>query len=232
MTLSTGKRVSLRRGTSVAPGLFVVFEGIEGAGKSTQVNTLARDLRAGGWEVVTVREPGGTELGERLRQLLRDPAWHQSPLSAISETLLFCAARAELVTKVIRPELESGKIVISDRYVGSTLAYQGHGRGTPLELLEAINELVTYRLQPDLTVLLDLDTETGLARKLRTHDDDDYIGAESVAFHRKVRDGFLSLAERHSWLTIDGAAPQQQVQSEVWRAVQRLIANSAALLPV
>ena len=209
-------------GAEPAAGLFVVIEGVEGAGKSTQVEALARLVRESGHHVVMVREPGGTPAGEEIRAMLRAPARREHPLTPTAEALLFNAARSLLVAGVIRPALTSGAVVLADRFTGSTLAYQGYGRGMSLAELTILNAVATGGLTPDLTILLDLPVERGLARK-RDDDDDHYIGAEGQAFHERVRSGFLSLAAEGGWLVIDSREPPAAVTGRVWGALEPLL---------
>jgi dTMP kinase len=170
------------------PGLFVVFEGGEGAGKSTQVTRLAAVLEESGHEVVLTREPGATPVGVRIRALLLDPS---TTLSPRAEALLYAADRAQHVATVVKPALERGAVVISDRYVDSSLAYQGAGRALPQDDVARLSRWATDGLVPDLTVLLDIDPAVGLARATGAPD---RIEQESLAFHRAVRQAFLDLA--------------------------------------
>ncbi len=199
--------------------MFIVFEGLDGSGKSTQVRSLFRRLRQDGHNVLLTREPGGTPLGETLRRWLK----RGRHLALLSELSLFIAARAQLVEDVIRPALESGVSVIGDRYTASTVAYQGHGRGLDLELLDRLNRAATGGLTPDLTVLLDLPVQAGLARK-RNPDADTFDAAPS-AFHRKVRDGYLALAAQDpgGWLVLDGTRPRRELSRQIWAKVQPLL---------
>ncbi|HEY7270332.1 MAG TPA: dTMP kinase, partial [Dehalococcoidia bacterium] len=169
-------------------GLFITFEGGEGSGKSTQTQLLAAGLREAGRDVVALREPGGTALGEELRKLLlhKDKA-----VSVEAELLMFLAARAELVNEVIRPALDAGGVVICDRFSDSTVAYQGYGRGVDVSAIKTLNRWATGGLQPDLTVLLDVPVEVGRKRK---HGDDDVFYRESEGFHSRVREGYRFLA--------------------------------------
>jgi dTMP kinase len=170
------------------PGVFVVFEGGEGAGKSTQVTRLAAVLQEAGHEVVVTREPGATAVGARIRALLLDPA---TVLSPRAEAMLYAADRAQHVATVVRPALERGAVVISDRYVDSSLAYQGAGRALPQEEVAELSRWATDGLVPDVTLVLDIDPAVGLARATGTPD---RIEQESLAFHHAVRQGFLDLA--------------------------------------
>lgn len=176
----------------MARGVLITFEGGEGTGKSTQLRSVAARLREHGREVVTTREPGGTPLAEGIRRLLLDPVYQPD---GVSELLLLEAARHDLVTTVIRPALERGAVVLSDRFADSSTVYQGLVRGLEAELVEQLNAVATGGLVPDLTVVLDLPAELGVARaRSRNGDRGDRLDAEDLAFHRKVREGFLSLA--------------------------------------
>ncbi|WP_026120862.1 dTMP kinase [Nocardiopsis potens] len=202
------------------PGTFIVLEGGEGAGKSTQVGQLSVWLRDEGFEVVTTREPGSTRLGMRLRALLLDK--EHTGMSPRAEALLYAADRADHVNEVILPALRRGAIVISDRYVDSTLAYQGAGRDLPVSEIARINDWATAGLVPQLTVLLDLPAEDGLARLGGTTD---RIEAESQEFHDRVRRGFLDLAERDAgrYLVVDARGAAEQVTREIQRRIRPLL---------
>lgn len=188
-------------------GLFVSFEGPEGAGKTTQARRLADDLQAEGYEVVLTREPGGTPLAEAIRELvLSQSAAIEGSMSPATEALLFTAARSDHVERLIRPALAAGKVVICDRFTGSTLAYQGGGRGLDAGALAAAQLLATDGLSPDLTLLLDLPVREGLARRFADRDGDapNRLDAESEAFHERVRGMYLRLADtnRPSWVIV------------------------------
>jgi dTMP kinase len=197
-------------------GLFVAFEGGEGVGKSTQISRAAGWLRELGHHVVETREPGGTPLGVELRRLLLDPA---GEVTARTEALLYAADRAQHVETVIRPALAADRIVLTDRYVDSTLAYQGAGRG--LDDTRLVTGWATGGLVPDLTVLLDLDPTLGL-RRAGARATPDRLEAASLAFHQAVREGFLALAAAapQRYAVLDAAADPDVVA----RAVQRAIA--------
>ncbi len=211
----------------MSPALFVTFEGPEGAGKSTQIRLLLERLQERGLEALAVREPGGTPLGERVRELLLStPGLAFDPRA---EVLLFCAARAQLVATVIRPALAAGRIVLADRYVDSTQAYQGAGRGLDRQALANVLSFATGGLMPDLTFLLDLPTEVGLARKRSGSAEWNRLDQESVAYHRAVRRGFLELAAREPgrWQVLDAQRPADDLAREILDAVlQRLAARS------
>lgn len=202
-----------------APGTFITFEGPEGAGKTTQLARLAERLTAAGHQVVRTREPGGTPAGESIRRVLLDP--REAPLTPLTEALLFCAARAELVAGVIRPALAAGSVVLCDRFADATFAYQGYGRGLPLDALRSINAVATGGLVPRLTLLLDLPAATGLARRRQDDADWNRFDADSLAFHQRVRDGYLALAaeEPARWRVIDADAAPETVGAAVWQAV-------------
>ncbi|GAA0963917.1 dTMP kinase [Actinocorallia libanotica] len=197
-------------------GLFIAFEGGEGAGKTTQARLLAIWLRDNGFDVVTTREPGATKVGMRLRAILLDR--ETTALSSRAESLLYAADRAQHVDTVILPALESGAIVITDRYIDSSLAYQGFGRGISVAELLAVNEWATSEVRPDLTVLLDVPPSVGLNRFASPAD---RIESEPEDFHDRVRRGFRALAdaEPHRYLVVDAA----QAQSEITRQIQEKV---------
>jgi dTMP kinase len=203
------------------PGLFVVFEGGEGAGKSTQIDRLARTLRARGQQVVTTREPGATEFGARIRGMLLGGAGGPAAPSPRAEALLYAADRAHHVATVVRPALARGAVVISDRYVDSSLAYQGGGRGLPADEIGWLSAWATRQLKPDLVVLLDLPAEVGLARVAGRGTAADRLERESLEFHERVRHVFIDLAaeEPRRYLVIDGTRPPDELAAEVLRRV-------------
>jgi dTMP kinase len=216
-------------------GLLVTFEGVEGAGKSTQVRRLAGRIRAAGFGVVQTREPGGTPLGEIARALSRKPALarrfygeltgeYLDHADALAELFLMSAARAQLVGEVIIPALGRGEVVLCDRYDDSTLAYQGYGRGLPLDDLRTVNAIATRQTTPDLTVLIDLPAEVGLERK-RGEQGRDAIGGAELAFHERVRGGYRALAaqEPERWLVLDGALALDAIEERIWTRLQPLL---------
>ncbi len=175
-------------------GRFLTVEGIDGSGKTTAINALADKLRRLGLDVLILREPGGTAVGERIRSILLDEA--HTGMSDVCELFLFAAARAELTATVIVPALESGKVVICDRFIDSTVAYQGFGRGINTEQIQRMNDTATGGLRPDRTFLLDVDLDTAAGRLAgRAEKPDDRLDQEGVNFRRRVRDGYLYLAE-------------------------------------
>jgi len=192
--------------------LFITFEGPEGSGKTTQIHPLADYLRTEGWDVLTLREPGGTPISEQVRAILMNLA--NTAMHPRTEILLFLAARAQLVEEVIRPALAQGKIVLCDRYADSTLAYQGYGHGTDLDTLRRLLHFATGGLQPDLTFLLDVDPLIGLHRK-RKEGEWNRLDACGEQFHQRVRDGYrqLAQAEPQRWIIVDAAQPPDAVQS-------------------
>ena len=210
----------------MARGKFITFEGGEGCGKSTQVKRLEAFLRGEGYEVLLTREPGGTRLAELVRSLLKDE--HDDPPCDRSELLLFLAARAQLVRNVIRPALERGVWVVSDRFSDSTFAYQGYGRGLPLEFLKVANDFACEGLQSDLTILLDVPPEVACERMRRreaaTNTAADRIELAGDAFHARLREGFHSLAAANPEriVVVDASGSPDEVWSEVCSQLKRL----------
>jgi dTMP kinase len=216
-------------------GCFISFEGVEGGGKSTQSRLLADRVAGLGYDVISTREPGGTELGEVARALTRKPAifrrFHRvltgvdwKATDPLAELFLMSAARAQLVGQVILPALARGVVVICDRFDDSTLAYQGYGRGLELATLSAVNAVATRGLRPALTVLIDVPVEIGLRRK-RAEVGRDAIGGEALPFHERVRSGYIALAaaEPTRWLVVDGTQPPGLVAERIWERVQPLL---------
>ena len=205
-----------------ARGWFITIEGPEGAGKTTQAEALVRHLSDAGHDVHLTREPGGTWLGERLRDLLLARTDAAAPTDPMTDALLFNAARRQLVTEIILPALEAGRTVVCARFADSTLAYQGFGAGLPLSDLRALEAAATDGLKPDLTILLDVPVEDGLARKA-PGDVTRFEAEFDLAFHRRVRDGFLELAatEPERFAVIDAARPPVDVARAVTAAADR-----------
>lgn len=200
-----------------APGLFVAFEGGEGAGKSTQVRLLAKELTGQGRDVVTTHEPGDTPVGTRLREILL--GHDTGVLDPHTEALLYAADRAEHVASVVRPAIACGAICVTDRYIDSSIAYQGAGRTLDPADIQRVSEWATQGLWPDLTVLLDIDPAIGLTRFSTPAD---RLEAEPLAFHQRVREHFLALSRRspHRYLVVDATAPVDQVSRSVRDAVE------------
>jgi len=198
-------------------GWFIVFEGLDGSGKTTQAGRLARHLEGRSHEVVSVEEPGGTPLGERLRELLLDARCDLSPLS---ELLLYEASRSELTQRVIRPALERGAIVICQRYTYSSLAYQGYGRGLSLEFIEELNQRATGGLTPDVVFFLDVPAEEGL-RRLRGVREPDRLEEGGLEFLRRVERGYYELAERvPEMIRLDGTQPPERLFEGILEALK------------
>jgi dTMP kinase len=205
------------------PGFFLTLEGGEGSGKSTQVGRLERRLRARGLDPLVTREPGGTPLAERVREVLLEPALAPQPLT---EALLVEAARSDLVTRRIAPALAAGRVVVCDRFIHSTLAYQGGGRGLERAVLDPLNALATGGLKPSLTLLFDLDERAGLERRAAAAGAVNRLDREPAEFHRRVRESFLQLAreEPARFLVLDAALDPAQLEERVWLAVEPRLA--------
>lgn len=202
-------------------GKFITFEGGEGAGKSTQLTRLAERLRAAGAGVLSLREPGGTPFGEKMRDVLKHPG---SAIRPAAEALLFASCRAQLVADVIAPALAAGQVVLCDRFIDSTVAYQAGGRGLDRALIEAANRLACGAVRPDLTILLDLDPSRGLGRASeRDQGQPDRFEVLGADFHRKVRDLYHALAreEPARFFVVDAARPPATVEEEIWHEVAR-----------
>jgi dTMP kinase len=211
-----------------ASGLFITLEGPDGAGKSSQAQVLADALERAGMTVVMTREPGGTALGERVREVLlqqKDEAEHDP----LADALLFNAARRQLVSEVIRPALAAGSAVVCDRFADSTLAYQGFGAGVPLAALRHLADLATGGLRPTRTILFDLRADDGLARRVRgpaaAMTRFELAAAHDLAFHQRVRDGYLQLAreEPARWRVVDASRDSENVARDVLEAVRDLL---------
>jgi dTMP kinase len=199
-------------------GLFITLEGPEGAGKSTQIKRLGEWLEASGHAVLCTRNPGGTAIGQQIRQVLLDPA--NKAMVPMAELMLYAADRAQHVQQVVMPALAEGTIVVCDRFGDSTLAYQGYGRGLDLTLLRALNEMATGGLRPDLTLLLDLPSEVGLERVAKARAID-RLEDEAIAFHHRLRDGYLALAaaEPDRFAITDATASPDAVHAALVAAV-------------
>ncbi|MBD3367677.1 MAG: dTMP kinase [Candidatus Eisenbacteria bacterium] len=196
-------------------GLFITFEGVEGSGKSTQADALARSLSEFGLEVVRSREPGGTPLGERIREILLDRS--VSGMEPRAELMLFLASRAEHVERLVLPALRRGAVVISDRYADASVAYQGGGRELGTDLVERLNETATGGVQPDVTFLIDVTPEAGQRRKSRDPHAPDRIEEETLAFHERVRNAYLGLASREPsrFVIVNGERDRDEIADEI-----------------
>ena len=174
-------------------GFFISFEGIEGTGKSTQARLLAEYLREKGQRVIQTMEPGGTRISLKIRELLLSP--DNREMDHVTELLLYNAARVQHIKEIIGPALERGEIVITDRFSDSTVAYQGHARGLDLKLIDSLDVIATKKLRPDITILLDIDVNTGLERN-KALNKRDRLELEDISFHERVRQGFIQIAAR------------------------------------
>lgn len=210
-------------------GFFLSIEGIDGAGKTTLAKQLEEKLREEGYSVVLVREPGGTVISEKIRELLLDPG--NSAMALETEALLYNAARAQLVDEIIEPSLAAGMIVICDRFIDSTLAYQGGGRGIKLEWLRTLNQLASRGLTPEITILLDVDPREGKRRKEKTCIDGqrfvDRMEIESEPFYERVREFFLELSKQDAqrFRVVNAGQPFSKVCAEVWYYINKYISE-------
>lgn len=197
-------------------GLFITFEGVEGAGKTTQIELLKNELDRRGIEYIVTREPGGTAIGEKIRGVLLDP--ENSEMNYMTELLLYYASRAQHLYEKINMAKESGKVVICDRYSDSTMAYQGYGRGIDKQLIETLNSVVEKGNRPDLTFIIDADPEVTLVRaKRKSGNVGDRLEQESLEFHKRVREGFIAAAEREPKrvAVIDGRKSIEEINSDI-----------------
>jgi dTMP kinase len=199
--------------------MFITLEGPDGSGKTSQVQPLVDFLEARGYPIFAAREPGGTAIGEQVREILM--RLDNTAMHPRTETLLFCAARAQLVEQVLKPQLAAGCIVLLDRYADSTLAYQGYGHGNDLQLIREILRFTTGGLVPDLTVLLDVDAETGLKRRKQGGGEWNRLDAYELELHQRVRQGYLEMAavEPQRWVVVDATPSAGVVQSELQKVV-------------
>ncbi|HOO60927.1 MAG TPA: dTMP kinase [Bacillota bacterium] len=204
-------------------GLFITFEGIDGCGKTTQLTSLSQMLQSKGYEVLLIREPGGTSIGEKIRSILLDK--NNLDMTPITELLLYEAARAQITQEKIRPWLERGNCVICDRFYDSTVAYQGYGRGLSLSDIHELNELSTNSLAPDITFLLDISPEEAYARREGRGGEEDRLEGEGLAFMKKVREGYLTLAKDNARIKVIHAASsvdtiRNEIEREVWEVLE------------
>ena len=195
--------------------MFLTLEGPDGSGKTKQIQPLANFLKENGFTVFTAREPGGTSIGDQVRTILMN--LENTSMRPRTETLLFCAARAQLVEEVIRPHLERGEVVLLDRYADSTMAYQGYGHQNDLTLIRNLLDFATGGLKPDLTLLLDVDPGVGLRRRQAGGDEWNRLDAYQLQYHQRVRQGYLEMAaaEPVRWRVIDASQPPDMVQSKI-----------------
>jgi dTMP kinase len=203
-------------------GTFVTLEGPEGAGKTTQLKQLSKQLDVLGIDHIVTRDPGGTPLGRQIRRILLNP---ENPVNPMSELLLYQADRAQHVGEVIVPALQEGKLVLCDRYIDSTMAYQGYARGIDFEIIEELNQVATGGLRPDLTILFDLESSEGLSR---LHPGGhDRLEREAIEFHHKVRDGYHELVKKEPerWKTIDASKPMTTVQTELRKVLSEQLSG-------
>jgi len=198
--------------------MFITLEGPEGSGKTSHVPSLVEFLRAKGHTVFPTREPGGTSIGEQVRVIIHD--LKNTEMHPHTETLLYQAARAQIVEQVIRPRLSAGEIVISDRYADSTIAYQGYGHQQSLEQVRALVNYATGGLVPDLTVLLDIDVEIGIKRKTKSQEWN-RLDAYTLEFHRRVRTGYLEMVkhEPKRWVVVDAGKEWNEVQEDLRKVI-------------
>lgn len=215
--------------------LFVTFEGVEGSGKSTQIRILNDVLRLRGYETVLTREPGGTAIGEQIREILLNTA-HKG-MTPLCELFLYASARAEHVGEIIRPALTAGKIVLCDRFTDATVAYQGYGRGFSVELIQKTNDLATESLRPDLTFLLDCPAEEGLKRvaerKALKKAADDRFEEEPLEFHQRIRDGYLAITKegKNRFVIVDASQDVEAVHQKITQEIlSRLSKNPSESL--
>ena len=206
-------------------GSFITLEGPDGSGKTTQAQLLVGWLRDQGHDVLLTREPGGTEIGNQIRDVLHDS--DNDAMDPRTEFLLYSASRAQHVSELILPSLAAGKLVVSDRYADSSLAYQGYGRGLDLEMLQKVTDFATQGLKPDLTLYFDIAPGEGLQRRLISGEEWNRMDAEALAFHRRVRAGYLELAaaEADRWEILDANRPIEDVQSDVRAALAEHLGN-------
>jgi len=202
--------------------MIIVVEGLDGSGKTTQVRLLADHLRGKGKEVVLVEEPGTTSVGRKIRDILLG---RENEIAPLAELFLYEASRAQLVEKIIKPALTAGKIVVADRFALSSLAYQGYGRGIPLEVVKELNRLATDGLEPDLVFLLDIPPEIGLERKRKTPD---RMESGTLDFYRRVREGYLKLIEGdpQGWV-LDGRASPEELYRRITEIVEAELRGAA-----
>lgn len=195
--------------------LFITFEGPDGSGKTTQIKLLAENLTAQGHAVLSLREPGGTAIGDQIREIVH--ALRNKEMSPRAECLLYAAARAQLIDQVLKPYLDQGGIVVCDRYADSTMAYQAYGRGLNRSAVRQIISFATLDLKPDVTFYIDIDVAEGIARRKKSGDDYNRMDDQALEFHRRVRAGYLEMieAEPARWVKINGIQAVEQIQLQI-----------------
>ena len=208
-------------------GKFIVFEGIDGSGKTTQINQLSKWLNETNFipknnQLVVTREPGGTKLGESIRSLLLDTSREKSP-DSITELLLYAADRAQHINEIIRPSLNQGDWVISDRFCGSTLAYQGYGRKLDIKLIKDLENIATQGISPDITFLLDIPVDESIRRRISRNDD--RIEKEGREFLSNVSIGFKKLSQYNKWKNISALNSKEEIISEIKYEIKKLVSN-------
>ncbi len=210
--------------------VFITFEGPDGSGKSTQIQRVSDYLRQSGHNIYLTREPGGSDIGDQIRQVLHDV--HNTAMTARAEILLYSASRAQLVEQVIIPKLKQGNVVLCDRYADSTYAYQGYGRGLNFDNLRLITRFATQSLKPDLTIYLDLPVEEGLQRKEKANSagagEWNRMDQLAVDFHRRVRAGYLEMAqaEPNRWLVVDATASVEEIFKTICERLDNILATT------
>jgi len=199
--------------------MFITFEGPDGSGKSSQIALLSEFLKQQGYQVLETREPGGTSIGDQIRECLHDVT--NRAMTSVAEMLLYSASRAQLVAEVIRPALAADQVVLCDRFADSSIAYQGYGRGLDLADLKVVTRFATGGLIPDLTFLLDIDVERGLSRRMQGGEEMNRLDLETVGFHQRVREGYgqLVAADPTRWVTVNADRPRDEVQADIRGAV-------------
>ena len=212
-------------------GIFITFEGIEGSGKSTLLYNVAAAMRRSGIDPLMTREPGGTSLGVAIRKALLSPDMDE--INPVAELMLFAADRAQHMSRVIKPSLEEGQVVLCDRFSDATIAYQGYGREIPLKVITAIDHLATMGVQPDMTILLDLPVETGLTRARTRNDrstgiEETRMDDEEVTFHQRVRDGYLKLysSQPERFLVLDATQAPDRLEELVMNELRSRFPNA------
>lgn len=201
--------------------MFISFEGLDGSGKTTQVQRLASWLRTHHRRVLTLREPGGTRIGDAVRAILHDRT--NTAMDSRTELLLYCASRAQLVAEQIQPHLSGGGVVLSDRFADSTLAYQGYGRGLDLVFLQGLLNFATRDIKPNLTLYFDVDPDRAIQRRMSSGAEVNRMDAEAMEFHQRVREGYQTLIAQDAqrWQVIDAAATPDQVAAQVKEVVKK-----------